>query len=181
MKKQVVVGALALLLAVASSTAAWAQTGGGIKAGVNFAKVSGSDDEPGRRIGAIAGAFMTFGFGSGLAVQPEVLFSMQGSKFSFGTAKVDYVQVPLLLRIGSNSKAGASVYGLVGPSIGIWLRDEGWTDDIKRTDVGLAVGVGVTVSRLLIEARYTAGLTDFSKGTTVYKNRVISLLGGLHF
>jgi len=181
MRKQFVVSGLALLLVLASSPAAWAQVGGGIKAGVNFAQVSGADDEPGRRVGAIAGGFLTFGIGSGLAVQPEVLFSMQGTKFDVGTAKADYVQIPVLLRIGSNSKAGASVYGLVGPSVSLWIRDEGWTDDLKHTDVGLVVGAGVTVSRLLIEARYTAGLTGFSKGTAVYKHRVFSLLGGLHF
>lgn len=180
MKKQLIVSMM-VVLALTSSTAAWAQVGGGIKAGVNFAKVSGSDEDPGQRIGAIAGAFLTIGMGSVFSIQPEVLFSMQGTKFSFGTAKVDYVQVPLLLRIGSSSKAGASVYGLVGPSVGLYVRDEGFTDDLKRTDVGLVVGAGVTVSRLLVEARYTAGLTEFSKGTTAYKHRVWSLMAGLHF
>ena len=180
MTKQLIVGMM-VVLALASSTPAWAQVGGGIKAGVNFAKVSGSDEDPGRRIGAVAGVFMTVGLGSVFAIQPEVVFSMQGTEFSLGTAKADYVQVPLLLRIGSSSKAGASVYGLVGPSVGIWVRDEGFTDDLKRTDVGLVAGAGVTFSRLLVEARYTAGLTEFSKGTTAYKHRVWSLMAGLHF
>ncbi len=180
MKRHLIVGMM-VVLALASSTAAWAQVGGGIKAGVNFAKVAGSDEDPGRRIGAIAGVFMTVGLGSVFAIQPEVVFSMQGTKFSFGTAKADYVQVPLLLRIGSSSKAGASVYGLVGPSVGIYVRDEGFTDDLKRTDVGLVAGAGVTFSRLLVEARYTAGLTEFSRGTTAYKHRVWSLMAGLHF
>ncbi|MSO50132.1 MAG: hypothetical protein EXQ49_09590 [Acidobacteria bacterium] len=62
-----------------------------------------------------------------------------------------------------------------------WVRDEGFTDDLKRTDVGLVAGAGVTFSRLLVEARYTAGLTEFSKGTTAYKHRVWSLMTGLHF
>lgn len=180
MKKQIVAGMM-LTVAMAVSTTAWAQTGGGIKAGVNFAKAAGGDDEPGRRIGAIAGVFATFGFAEVLAIQPEVLFSMQGTKLSTGDARVDYIQVPVLLRIGSPWRSGASVYALVGPSVGLYLRDEGWTDDIRRADVGLAVGVGVTVSRLLIEARYTAGLTEFSRGTVAYKHRVLSLLGGLHF
>ncbi len=181
MKKQLIVGMMVVAVALASSTAAWAQVGGGIKAGVNFAKVSGSDEDPGQRIGAVAGAFLTIGLGSVFAIQPETVFSMQGTKFSFGTAKVDYVQVPLLLRIGSSPKASASVYGLVGPSVGLYVRDEGFTDDLKRTDVGLVVGAGVTLSRFLVEARYTAGLTEFSKGTTAYKHRVWSLMAGLHF
>jgi len=180
MTRQLTTGTI-LLLALTCSSAASAQTGGGIKAGVNFAKVSASDETPGSRIGAIAGVFLTIGVGSALAIQPEVLVSMQGSKFTFGTAKVDYVQVPVLLRIGSSSKSSVSVYGLVGPSFGVLVQDEGLTDDLERIDVGVTVGAGVTVSRLLVEARYTAGLVDFSKGATAYKNRVFSLMAGLHF
>ena len=180
MKKSIFVGVL-LVLALTYPTAAWAQSvSGGIKAGVNFAKVSGSDDDPGQRIGSMAGAFVTIGQGL-IAVQPEVLFSMQGSKFTFGTAKVDYFQVPVLLRIGSSAKNKASVYGLVGPSFGVRIRDEGWDDPIKRSDVGITAGAGFTVTRLLVEARFTAGLTDFSEGTTAFKHRVWSLLAGFVF
>ena len=168
-----------LVLALTSATTAWAQAGG-FKAGVNFAKVSGSDDHPGRRIGWTAGAFLVTNEGL-VAVQPEVIFSMQGTKFSFGTATVDYFQVPVLLRVGTGAKDKAGVFGLVGPSFGVRIREEGWSDPVKRTDVGLVVGAGFTVSRLVFEARYTAGLTDFSEGTTAYKHRVISLLGGFVF
>lgn len=179
MKKQLFSGAI-FVLAVTCSTAAWAQVGGGIKAGVNFASVSGSDDNPDTRIGSMAGAFLTIGQGL-VALQPEVLFSMQGSKFTFGTATVDYFQVPLLVRIGSSAKNKASVYGLVGPTFGVRIRDEGWDDPIKRSDVGISAGAGFTVRRLLVEARFTAGLTEFSEGTTAYKHRVWSILGGFVF
>jgi hypothetical protein len=126
-----------------------------------------------------------------IAFEPEVLFSMQGSKLHFGTsgsivssdvtAKIDYVQVPLLLRIGNSGKAGASLYAVAGPTFGVLVRNQNVTDELKSTDLGVVVGAGVTVSRLLLEARYTIGLTDFNKGGTVYKNRVLSLLVGLHF
>lgn len=169
-----------VIAALAISTPAWAQVGGGIKAGVNFARVSGSDENPGDRIGFTAGLFLTTNQGL-VALQPEVIFSMQGSKFTFGTAKVDYFQVPVLLRIGSSAKGKASVYGLVGPSFGLLVQDENWADPIDRTDVGLVVGAGVTVTRLLFEARYTAGLTDFSKGAVAYKHRVFTVMGGFTF
>jgi hypothetical protein len=115
------------------------------------------------------------------AAQPEVIFSMQGTKFAFGTATLDYVQVPILLRIGSSAKNKASLYGLVGPSFGLLVQDDNWDDPIERGDVGLVVGAGVTFSRLLAEVRYTAGLRDFSKGSNAYKNRVFSLMGGFVF
>jgi hypothetical protein len=172
----------AMVMAVlAAPAAAWAQVGGGIKAGANFARVTGADDDDiGDRIGFVAGLFLTTNQGL-FAAQPEVVLSMQGSKFSFGTATLDYIQVPILLRIGSSAKNKASIYGLVGPSFGLLVQDDNWDDPIERSDVGLVVGAGVTFSRVLAEVRYTAGLRDFSKGSTAYKNRVFSLMGGFVF
>ena len=181
-----------LLVALTSSTAAWAQVGGGIKVGVNLATLSGfNDPSTDQRVGITAGGFMTFGLAPLIAFEPEVLFSMQGSKLHFGTsgtivssdvtAKLDYVQVPLLLRIGNSGKAGASLYAVAGPALGVLVRDEGVAEELTNTDVGVVVGAGVTLSRLLLEGRYTAGLTDFNKGGSVYKNRVLSLLVGLQF
>ena len=90
-------------------------------------------------------------------------------------------RVPLLLRLGNSGKAAASLYAVAGPTFGILVRNQGVADQLKNTDVGVVVGAGVTLSRLLLEGRYTAGLTDFNKGGTVYKNRVLSLLVGLNF
>jgi hypothetical protein len=179
MKKQLISGVI-LLMALAAASPAYAQVGGGIKGGVNLATVSGSDDSPDTRVGTIAGVFLITNQDL-LAFQPEVLFSMQGAKFSFGTAKLDYVQIPLLLRIGSSSKNDASFYGLVGPSFGIIAQDDFFEDAVERTDVGATFGIGATFSRVLIEARYTAGLRDFAQGSVAYKNRVFSVMGGFVF
>ena len=181
-----------LIVSLTSSTAAWAQVGGGIKVGVNLATLSGFNDaSTSQRVGIMAGGFMTFGLTPMIAFEPEVLFSMQGSTLHFGTsgtivssdvtAKLDYIQVPLLLRIGNSGKAGASLYSVAGPTLGHLARNQGVADQLKSTDLGVVVGAGVTVSRLLLEGRYTAGLTDFNKGGTVYKNRVLSLVIGLNF
>lgn len=181
MRRQLLVGSL-VMVALMFSTVAWAQVGGGLKGGVNFARLSGSNDASAtQRVGVIAGGFVTFGLAPMIAFQPEVLFSMQGAAFTLGTAKTDYVQVPLLLRIGNSGSAGASVYALAGPTFGILVRHQGVADELKSTDLGVVVGAGVTVSRLLVEGRYTAGLSDFNKAGTVYKNRVLSLLVGVHF
>jgi hypothetical protein len=191
MTKRFFVGGI-LLVALASTSTAWAQVGGGIKVGVNLATLSGFNDaETTQRVGVVAGVFMTFGLAPMIAFQPEVLFSMQGSRLHFGTsspvvssdvtAKVDYVQVPLLLRIGNSGQSAASLYGVVGPTLGVLVRHTGVVDELKRTDLGVVVGAGVTLSRLLFEGRYTVGLTDLNKGGTVYRNRVLSLLTGLTF
>ena len=126
----------ALIAALLSATAASAQVGGGIKFGVNFATLSGFNDaSTTQRMGLTAGGFVTIGLVPMLAFEPEVLFSMQGSKLHFSaslppvqtdvTAKLDYIQVPLLLRIGNSGKAGASRSGVVGPTIEFLARHEG--------------------------------------------------------
>jgi hypothetical protein len=144
----------------------------------------------------VAGGFLTAGLAPLIAIQPEVLFSMQGSKLHVGpfgistdaTAKLDYVQVPVLLRIGNSGKDTASVYGLVGPTFGLLMRahQDGVDikDQLKNTDVGVAVGVGVSLSRLFAEGRYTHGLTDLNKvekPSGANRNRVISIFVGLAF
>jgi hypothetical protein len=216
MNRRFVFGAVFVAMALCAAPA-WAQTtsgqvkagdvssgghgsvGGGIKFGVNLATLGGFN-EPGlstsQRTGLVAGVFLTVGMAPLVSFQPEVLYSMQGSKLTFtsggistdATAKLDYLQVPLLLRIGNNGKAGATLYGLVGPSFGLLMRADQNGENIKNSlndvDMGVVVGAGVSLSRFLVEGRYTIGLKDLNKvpepGSTT-KNRVISIFIGLVF
>lgn len=187
--------ALAVALLVSAGTAT-AQTSFGVKAGVNLADLSISDAndtfKPENRTGLVAGVFVTVRGGGIFAFQPEVLVSMQGAKFSdsgdSGTAKIDYLQVPLLARIGP-----PQVGIVVGPSLGYRIRaklsgvglttDEDFSDQVKRADLGLVTGVTADVGRLVLDGRYTWGLTNIEKEATADKtrNRVISLTLGLRF
>jgi hypothetical protein len=188
--------ALAVALLVSAGTAT-AQTTFGVKAGLNLANlsISEADDtfDPENRTGLVAGVFVTVR-GSGIfAFQPEALISMQGAKFTdgtdTGTAKIDYFQVPLLARIGP-SKVGI----VVGPSIGFRIKaklsgaglspeDEDFSDQIKRMDLGLVAGVTADVGRLVLDGRYTWGLTNIEEEATAdkTKNKVVSLTVGLRF
>lgn len=179
---------------LASAGTGWAQSvGGGVKIGVNFATVSSDDDEDddfSTRTGIIAGGFLTVPAGGMVAFQPEVLYSMQGATFDEDgaeiTAEVDEIQIPLLLRLGRKS-----AHFLVGPSIGFITRakftsdddfEEDFKDDLKSTDIGLVVGAGVTVNRFLVEARYTAGMTNLNEDDDEEnKSRVFSVLVGVGF
>lgn len=187
--------ALAVALLVSAGTA-HAQTSFGVKAGLNLANLSidEADDtfEPENRTGFVAGVFVTMRGGGIFAFQPEVLISSQGAKFSdavdSGTAKIDYLQVPLLARLGPSN-----VGIVVGPSIGYRIKaklsgggltsDEDFSDQIERMDVGLVAGVTGDIGRLVLDGRYTWGLTNIEKEATAEKtkNRVISLTVGLRF
>jgi hypothetical protein len=188
--------ALAVALLVSAGTAS-AQTSFGVKAGLNLANlsISEADDtfEPENRTGFVAGVFVTMRGGGIFAFQPEALISMQGAKFTdgtdSGTAKIDYFQVPLLARIGPSN-----VGIVVGPSFGYRIKaklsgaglspeDEDFSDQIKRMDVGLVAGITGDIGRLVLDGRYTWGLTNIEEEATAdkTKNKVISLTIGLRF
>jgi len=107
----------------------------GAKIGLNFATVSGSDASaifPGKgtKTGLVVGAFMTYNFIPLLSIQPELLYSMKGTKGS-GTEYIEangffynasytytqtlnYIEVPVLLKLnlplGPEVPVKASVY-----------------------------------------------------------------------
>jgi hypothetical protein len=102
------------------------------------------------------------------SVQVEALYSQKGAEDPFlrGTYKLDYVDVPVLLRLGVpvSRLADAGVY--VGPSIGIPVRaefeyDDGFDDaEEANLDLGIAVGVDYWAGPFGVDLRYTAGLQD---------------------
>lgn len=155
----------ALLLAVPAS----AQLSGGVRGGLNVASFSGAD-APGTeaRLGAVGGAFVRYDVTPAVALQVEALYSQEGAEDpdNFGTYKLDYVDVPVLLRLGVpvSRFADAGVY--IGPSLGVPVGAEFEYDDGVEEDEEAAFGVGVTVGAdywagpFGIDLRYTAGLSD---------------------
>ena len=57
-------------------------------------------------------------------------------------------------------------------------------DQVERFDFGVTAGGGVEIGRLIIDGRYTFGLTDIDKDTTDAshtKNRALSVTAGVRF
>lgn len=187
---------LALVLAGAAPAQAQGLTAG-VKGGVTFTDLVFENDVPTtRRAGLTAGGFVTVPVFGWLAVQPEVLYATRGADFDdtpFPTSvRLDYLEVPILLRV----PLGARLHVVAGPSFAYRLRARSRTtfsgateeldldDDIERTDLGIAAGVGVEIRRLVVEARYTHGLRDIdagSDGGAAIRNRAFALLAGIRF
>jgi len=148
--------------------------GFGIKAGVNFANqdISGSGFaiDTKSQVGFHAGVFFNFMFSDKLGLQPEALFSMQGSKFDFsgfdGKQTLNYITIPVLLRYNV-----AEIFSLhAGPQFGLLMSaeeefdggdPEDIKDDFKGTDFGLAFGAEVDLPvKVGFGARYVLGLSD---------------------
>jgi hypothetical protein len=189
----------------------------GFKGGVNFSSFHGSADldtgdvlvAPVRRTGLAGGAFLAIAAGPSVVIQPEVLFTQKGARYTRGgdelTYEVDYLEVPLLLklRLGGGS---ARVALFAGPAAGFTLTSKvvgrsgdgeessnDTKDQVRSVDWGLALGAGVDIAAgsgtLTLEGRYTLGLSplardpepDETRSGFDPKNGVVSLLLGYAF
>ena len=159
-----------------------AQFAAGIKAGPNFATID-TDASAGEnyesRTGWHAGAFLLVK-GEKFGFQPEVIFSQQGSKFKYSgspdlEANFSYVNIPLIFKLytiaGINIQVGPQIgfltsaekedYAIAGGAI----TEEDIKDDLKKTDLSLALGLGWDLPiGLTIDGRYNWGLTDNDDG-----------------
>src|SRR5262249_37180024 len=73
----------------------------GIKAGVNIANFTGNDVfHNSSNTGAVGGAFARYGLSRSWSLQPEVLYTMRGAKFSVDDIQSEqqsnYLEIPLL-------------------------------------------------------------------------------------
>ena len=189
----------AALLAAAAPVCAQ-EHGFGVKGGVNVAtqQTSGDDDSSSldSRIGAVFGVFYSLPIGP-FGLQAEGLYSMKGGRTtiagSASTLELDYLEVPVLLRVrfGSSQR---HFFVLGGPAVGFRMRAKGVTefsgsteaidlaDQVKEFDVGIAGGGGMEMGRLVLDGRYTFGLTDVDKDAgSRTKNRVLSVTAGFRF
>ena len=159
--------ALSLLAPALLAAPASAQLSGGLRGGLNTAFFSGRDalgTDP--RLGAVGGAFVRYDVTPRVAVQVEALYSQEGAEDVDGTYKLDYIDVPVLLRLGLpvSRLADAGVYA--GPSVGLPVRatfaDEDGRDLEEETavDLGVVLGADFWAGPFGVDLRYTGGLTD---------------------
>ncbi len=191
---------LAMLTLIVSATAApvCAETwtigarGGAAYTSVRFEDASATD----ARWMPVAGVFVTLPPRWGVALQPEVLYAPRGAvltgSFEGTSIRIDVLDVPVLGRVS----LGRRLYVVAGPSFGVRLRAHtrttfgGVTEEfdvssqLRRVDVGVTGGAGIQFRALVIDARYTFGLTDIDRDTTdeaTTHTRALSFTAGWRF
>ena len=161
----------------------------GVKAGANFASLNGDGaDALDGRTSLHFGAVLNFGFSELFAIQPEVLYSSQGYKYSSEAGDVavalDYLNIPVLADI--TVAEGLSLQG--GPQIGINISSKAKfdgesfdVDGIETVDLGVGIGAQYKLPMgLFFQARYVIGFTDIADGAES-KNAVIGISAGWFF
>jgi len=198
-------------LALLPAGVAAQSVGGGVKAGLSLGDVPKVGDliqaegfDTSLRTGVAAGGFVTWRFEGGLAIQPEVLFTQKGVKATFREdsasvdveVRTDFIDVPVLVRY-TFGQGGTRGYVFVGPSFDFKVNaktkasamgfsdEEDIGEDVKDLELALVFGGGMQFGPVLVEARWSEGLTNLSKesgdDSPEIKSRTFLVLGGFQF
>lgn len=172
----------------------------GVKAGLNMTSMSNDmafDPGFGMGVGFRVGGFlnMRWGYrtensskGTGLwGFQPELMYSNQAVKTDAGDVKMNYIAVPLLLKVYPTTalsiEVGPELSYLISTSPSTMAVDgaEIKVGDCKGMNVGLAAGLAYDFEMgLTVGVRYTYGFTDMAKNLK-WKNSNIQITVGWMF
>ncbi|MEG0849312.1 MAG: porin family protein [Flavobacterium sp.] len=162
-----------ILAAIAVMTFGFAnaqQTRFGVKGGLNISTVVGGDvNDTKSLIGFHVGGFAEIHVVEKFFIQPELLYSAQGTKVdgplgSDVDLKLNYLNIPVLAKYYFvENKFSVEA----GPQLGILLSAKGNGTDVKdltrSTDFGFNLGAGYNFTEnLSVGIRYTIGLSPLS-------------------
>ena len=156
----------------------------GIRGGVNFANQSITDINTNSRTGFHAGAYVILAFSEKWGIQPELLYSSQGSELPDldELNKFNYLSIPVLLRWKPVSLLSIEA----GPQFSSLLKaedDSGQSikEQFKSSDFGLVVGATLHLPLgLNAGLRYVWGFTNVAdlQDDTEVKNSVVQVYAG---
>ncbi|MET3876780.1 outer membrane beta-barrel protein [Chitinophaga sp. OAE865] len=186
MKKLILSGVLAIgtMLAVQAQNVKF-----GVKGGLNISKLTATDGSK-ALAGFHAGGLVNIGLGKTWAIQPELVYSTQGTKAersvlwltSSNTVKVNYINVPVMVQYSIVPE----FYLEAGPQVGFLtaakVKSGDVTVDIKNNmqsvDFGLGFGFGYKFDMGLgVSGRYNFGLTKVYDSDQVDSKNSVAQVG----
>jgi hypothetical protein len=165
---------LLLFLIIASlAKVSGAQIQFGLKGGINFANISQQGAPPtADKFKSItdfnAGLMASIPLCSHFSLQPEVVYSGQGGNLDERVLRLNYLNIPVLLKYLHPS----GLFAETGPQIGFMLSGKELFDgksyddsENKVPELSWAFGMGYQLPKinLGIDARYNLGLTEIYK------------------
>jgi hypothetical protein len=151
----------------------------GIKAGLNVSKLQSDIASEENMTGFQAGVFARLG-GGGIYFQPELYVGSKGSKYPSaaqvysGDEKINFTTLDLPLLLGTKVGAGPVNFRfMAGPVVSFMLDKEepvaSASQDVKDfrnykdQAWGIQGGAGVDISKLTLDVRYEAGISNINK------------------
>lgn len=180
--KKILIMAVVLL----SSVATYAQHAVGSvsvkpEVGMTVASITKWDEDA--RIGMVAGAEFEYQATDMFSITAGALYSMQGSKNSNYTTKLDYINIPIL----ANVYVAKGLAVKLGIQPGFNVNSEYTSgnatqqnNDFKSVDLSLPVGLSYEINNFVIDGRYNFGMTKVADWTDG-KNSVFQFTIGYKF
>lgn len=150
----------------------------GAKAGANLTKVTGSSFKDEFDFGLQAGFFLEIDFNKQVGFQPELLWSQTATQraqgFSTlyptlvntaddGNVKLDYLSIPLLLRINTGKAltilAGPQYSTIINKNENLMRNSE---NAFKNGDFAAVLGMQLNLKSIRLYGRYNIGLTNIN-------------------
>ena len=204
--KKIILSAIAVLV-FGFANAQKAQFG--LKGGVNVASQNYSGDgapSPSSIIGFHIGGFVEIKISDKFSIQPELVYSTQGSKFDFmaeydgniydteNTFKLSYINIPVMFKYYATEKfsleAGPQLGFLTSSKMETEVIGQSVTQNVKSLfesiDFGLNIGAGYYFTKnISAGVRYNFGLANVGKNEDgsddSIKNNVFSVSLGYKF
>jgi opacity protein-like surface antigen len=157
----------------------------GVKAALNVSTLTGDVDDASSLVGFQVGGFAEIKVSEKFAVQPELMFSTQGSESEGENFNLDYINIPVMAKY----YVAKSFSVEAGPQIGFLVSAEIDGEDVKdfvsSTDFSFNFGAGYDFTENLSAGlRYNLGLTnvyDVDISDDSVKNGVFSVSLGYKF
>lgn len=180
----------------------------GVKGGLNLTNLYVDDvEDENMKLGFNLGLFAKLPVTQGFSIQPELLYSVKGSKLTYDLGilgsneyrfNLNYVEVPVLavINLSKNFNVHAGGYAAYLAQANIKRENDGPNDQIanlnednfNRFDYGLVGGLGIDIDAVTIGARYNYGLREVGKADNFgsqalknSKNSAISVYIGFGF
>lgn len=151
----------------------------GAKVGANFSNLNGDEIKGDNLTSFHVGALVEVNIFENFSIQPELMYSSQGTEIENEKLKLDYVSIPVLAKFYLITD---KLSFEAGPQFSFLINDDVKGQFEAKTFDFAAVG-GLSyhlTSVIFVQARYVAGLTYTSKDASV-TNRVFQLSAGLRF
>lgn len=154
----------------------------GPKIGLNIANLTGNTNPELRSLAGLhAGGIVEIELMDWFSIQPEVLYSVRGTRLGESSLLFNYVSLPIMARFFPID----GLYGEVGPQLGFLIsaveKDQAnrinTTQEYKTVDMGLGFGAGYVLRDIGLGfgIRYYAGLSTITKSNSRIKNGVFQL------
>lgn len=205
MIKKLTTSALSLLLIATiglfQQTNAQSPVDFGIKGGLNFANLAGSDDDLDSRTGIHAGLVIDFTLPLlPIGIESGIYYSQKGAEVSFegitATGKLDYIEVPVMAKISVGPPGPFAPHIIAGPYAAYNVKSE-LDDPMESTDmsdattdidfggvIGLGADLNLGLTKVNVQARYSRGFVDINDNgfdEDGEYNSVFSISAGIMF